>query len=201
MDYSRGCIFLQVSTLGQMYTANSGKLAFDVYRWGLPTTIWGNTIPTIADSQYTIEYEYTILNKTVYTNLLAIYPLLYISQFVVYTDNSASLANTYNGFPYTLSFYWTSYNGMNKLSYQGAPNFDPTVAIDVEYQFDTQYNQTIPNLPFQSPYPTVGATLQTLGDNTLPKGSRNQLITFTARVTGQMNLAYSKQFTTLAVWY
>jgi hypothetical protein len=201
MDYVRGCIFLHVSTLGQTYTANNGKLAFDVYRWGLPTTVWGNTIPTIANSEYTIEYEYTVLNKTIYTNLLGVYPNLYIASFQVNLDNSATLANTYNGFPFTLSFYWTSFNGLTQLTYQGAPNFDPTVSIDVDYQFDKQYNTTISNLAFQAQFPTVGMTLRTGGSDTLPKGSRNQLLTFTARITGQMNLAYSKTFVTLAVWY
>lgn len=201
MDYARGCIFLHVSTPGQSYTLNNGKLEFDVYRWGVPTTVWGNAIPTIANSQYTIEYEYTIVQQTVFTNLLAVYPILYVSAFHVYIDNSTSDATTYAGFPFGLSFYWNCFDGAKQYLSESSPHFDTTVTIDVAYQYDTQYNFSIMNLPFQSPYPSAGTSLQTGGANTLPKGSQNQTVTFTARITGQMNLAYSKRFTTLALWY
>jgi hypothetical protein len=118
MDYSRGIIFINISTPSQTYTQNDGKLEFDVYRWGVPTTFWGNFFPTIGDSQYTLEYEYTILHTNVYTNLVNVYPLLYVQNLTVGEDSGE----------YTI--FWTNYNGFNPDNLPGAPVFDPTVMLE-----------------------------------------------------------------------
>lgn len=83
LDFRRGIITINVSTTGQTYTNNYGKLRFDVYRWGIPTTVWGNICPVIENSDYTLQYEYTIHNKIVYTNLLSVFPRLGVSDLNV----------------------------------------------------------------------------------------------------------------------
>jgi hypothetical protein len=125
LDYYRGIIFINVSTPTQTYTRNQGKLQFDVFRWGIPTTVWGNFYPTIANSQYTLQYEYTIVNKSVYTNLMNVFPLLYVSTLTL----SSYVLPMRRGSNILLS--WENYNGFNPTNLSGSPPFDPTVSIEM----------------------------------------------------------------------
>lgn len=125
LDYNRGVIFIHISTPTQSYTRNGGKLQFDVYRWGIPTTVWGNFYPTIGNSQYTLEYEYTILRNTIYTNLLNIYPILYVSSLTISSYVSGLIAGS------NVLVSWTNYNGLNPLNLPGAPPFDPTISLEL----------------------------------------------------------------------
>jgi len=127
-NYVKGTIFINVSTPNQLYTRNDGKLQFDVYRWGIPTTVWGNFYPTIENSQYTLQYEYTILRANVYTNLVAIYPILYVSHIDVSPVTKGS----------AFTVQWSTYNGFNYNKLPGAPNFDPTVSITTITDFATR---------------------------------------------------------------
>lgn len=122
-DYIRGFITINVSTINNMpYTNNGGKLQFDVYRWGIPTTVWGNFFPSISQGDYSIHYDYTIINKTLYTNLINVYPRLSVS-FV-------NISSFTTGFPRgsNIRVSWSNYSGIN-LSNIGAP-FTPTVSIE-----------------------------------------------------------------------
>ena len=138
LDYVRGYISVHVSTptADQTYSLNDGKLQFDVYRWGIPTTIWGNVYPTISNQQYTIMYEYMILRNNVYANLLAVYPILYVSSLVIVTPDPQ--------LPTVFTVTWTSYNGF----YAGSalsPPFDPNTILTISTSGTTR--QSFYNLP------------------------------------------------------
>jgi hypothetical protein len=163
LDYSRGYIFINISTPSQIYTQNGGKLEFDVYRWGIPTTIWGNFFPTIGESQYTLEYEYTILHTNIYTNLVNVYPLLYVESLNIIRD-------TFSKF----DIYWTNFNGLNPDNLPGAPVFDPTVTLETYFNsVKTVYGP----YPFNSTMSLIGAAIDTI---------------VTVRVTGQQDPTLSK---------
>ena len=166
LDYVRGYISIHISTptMDQTYTLNDGKLQFDVYRWGIPTTIWGNVYPTISNQQYTIMYEYMILRKTVYANLLAVYPLLYVSTVAIVQTS-----------PGLFAVAWTSYNGF----YAGSalsPPFDPNTILTIS---SSGYSQTIFNLPMNSEQ-------QIFINPSFPLP-----YTFTIHIAGQTNTAYA----------
>jgi hypothetical protein len=135
LDYNRGIITINISTSGSTYTNNNGQLRFDAYRWGLPTTVWGNVYPYIADAEYTIQYEYTILSRTLYTNLLNVYPKIEIRNATVspYVTNVFVGVNGltdvfWRGTPVKIS--WTNYSFFPYLQL-GAPPFNPEVGISI----------------------------------------------------------------------
>ena len=135
MNYYRGLITINVSTSGSMYTNNNGQLRFDAYRWGLPTTVWGNVYPYLADAEYTIQYEYAILDRTIYTNLLNVYPKIEVfnatvSPYVtnVFVDGFGLPKTFWRGTPVKIS--WTNYSFFPFLQ-MGAPPFNPEVGIDI----------------------------------------------------------------------
>jgi hypothetical protein len=135
MNYYRGLITINVSTSGSAYTNNNGQLRFDAYRWGLPTTVWGNVYPYLADAEYTIQYEYTILDRTIYTNLLNVYPKIEVHNATVspYVTNvfigNLGLSDTFwRGTPVKIS--WTNYSFFPFLQ-MGAPPFNPEVGIHI----------------------------------------------------------------------
>lgn len=146
LDYRRGIITIDISTLGSAYTNHNSLLQFDVYRWGLPTTVWGNVYPYISNADYTLQYEYTILNSVIYTNLLNVYPRLATSHAVItpivrnvyWTDvnnnSSWSSRHFWRGTPIRIS--WSNYTYF-PFQARGAPNFDPEVAIDIITEFST----------------------------------------------------------------
>jgi hypothetical protein len=137
LNYRKGIITIDISTVGTFYSTNSGALLFDVYRWGLPTSVFGNVYPTVANSDYMLQYEYTILNQVIYTNLLNVYPRLrtrnpQISSIVrnVYVGNLFGLSSNifWRGTPFQVS--WSNYSFF-PTGQLGAPPFNPTVNIDL----------------------------------------------------------------------
>ena len=137
LNYRKGIITIDISTVGTFYSTNSGVLRFDVYRWGLPTSVFGNVYPTVANSDYILQYEYTILNQVIYTNLLNVYPRLrtrnpQISSIVrnVYIGNQTTYSsNTFwRGTPFQLS--WSNYSFF-PAGLIGSPPFHPTVSVDI----------------------------------------------------------------------
>jgi hypothetical protein len=137
LDMRKGIITLNISTVGSAYTNNNGLLRFDVYRWGIPTTVYGNMYPFISNADYMMQYEYTIMNQIVYTNLLNVYPRLavrapQISSIVrnVYIgdSNSYSANHFWRGTPIQIEWSNYSYFPYGAL---GAPPYNPEVAIDV----------------------------------------------------------------------
>jgi len=83
LNYQRGVITINVSTIGQPYTNFNSKLLLNVNRWGIPTTSIGNVIPFISSSAYSIQYEYTLINKVMYTNVLNVFPRIFISSPII----------------------------------------------------------------------------------------------------------------------
>ena len=133
-DYLAGVITVDVSTVGAFY---STALRMDTYRWGLPTTVFGNVYPLMSNANYMLQYEYTILNRVIYTNLLNVYPRLAtqspsISTIArnVYDSALGAYSPTivWRGSPVLAS--WTNYSFF-PIGMLGAPPFDPTVQVDV----------------------------------------------------------------------
>jgi hypothetical protein len=88
LQFRRGVISLNVSTFS--YGGYDHPFRFDVYSWGIPTTVYSNTFPGIVNYDYIAQYEYTILNSILYTNLLSVYPRLEI-----YNLTNLTSANVY----------------------------------------------------------------------------------------------------------
>lgn len=137
LDMRKGIITLNISTVGSAYTNNNSLLRFDVYRWGVPTTVYGNMYPYISNADYMMQYEYTILNQTVYTNLLNVYPRLAVRNAQI----SSIVKNVYIGDSntYSSNHFWRGTPiqiGWSNYSYfpygmLGAPPYNPEVAVDV----------------------------------------------------------------------
>ena len=133
-DYIRGFISINVSTPTSAYTKNDGRLLFNVYQWGIPTTVWGDLYPTISSANYMLHYEYTILRKTVYANLLNVYPKIAITSMNissiiqnVFIDSVKSYTNFMRGTPLRVS--WTNYSYF-PFGLVGAPPFNPSIMIN-----------------------------------------------------------------------
>ena len=138
LDARSGLITLNISTVGFAYDNNNKQLRFDVYRWGMPTTVWGNVNPYISSSAYTIQYQYNILSNVVYTTLLNVYPQLAVQNPAIMANTgknvyvsslqSWSLSNFWRGSPINVG--WTNYSFF-PYGARGAPPFNPDVSIDV----------------------------------------------------------------------
>ncbi len=141
LNYRQGVININVSTVGQSYSNYNSKLRLDTYTWGLPTTIWGGIYPFISNSDYLMEYSYTILNNTVYTTLNNVYPRIEVRAPtivpIVQNVNDSSSGWLSNGFwrgtPCTLR--WSNYCYFPFQSL-GAPPFNPEIMVEV-YQSNT----------------------------------------------------------------
>ena len=166
-DYRRGIITLDISTVGQNYSNFNGALIFNANTLGIPTTVWGAVIPYIGNSDYVAQYEYTILNSILWTNLLGLYPrvavrnpqaitpLLYVYNIGLGTSNLDP--NTYfRGQPINIA--WSNYSFFPYAPI-GGPNFNPYVVVETNLSGST-YN-TFGPFPFSqstaqitAPYPT-----------------------------------------------
>ncbi len=160
LDYRQGIITVDVSTIGASYTNNNGQLCFDVYRWGLPTTIFNSVYPTISNADYTALYTYTINSNTVFTSLLNVYPRLRIqslgvspaAQLNVFSNNVAINTHFWRGSPVTIN--WSNYSHF-PFGAIGAPPYNPEILVDVFYN-DTFQSR---NGPYQINTSTVTVTL------------------------------------------
>ncbi len=137
LEMRKGIITINVSTVGSAYTNNNSQLRFDVYRWGIPTTVYGNMYPYISNADYIMQYEYTIQNQTIYTNLLNVYPRLairnpQISSIVknVYIDNTSAYSSNHfwRGTPVQIG--WSNYSQF-PFGTLGSPTYNPEIGIDV----------------------------------------------------------------------
>ncbi len=140
LEYRRGVINIDISTVGASYSNNNSLLRFDTYRWGIPTTVWGNMYPFISNADYTLQYEYTILNNTVFTNLLNVYPRLAVKNPLVSTATGASpvikgslgggisQSDFWRGSPLQVS--WSNYSFF-PYGAAGTPPYAPEVMLDV----------------------------------------------------------------------
>jgi hypothetical protein len=175
INFRRGVITINISTVGVAYSNNNSQLHFNVYRWGLPTTVFGNVFPYISNADYTLQYEYTIMNSVIYTNLLNVFPRLatrtpQISSIVrnVVLNGTASSNCFWRGTPVRVS--WNNYSFF-PFGAVGAPNLNPEVQIDVVVNSVTVGQYYAPflqsTMTIQAPYltnqlvPVVPTTVKT----------------------------------------
>jgi hypothetical protein len=168
LAFNKGILSLYVNTVGQYYSTNQGKLRLDVYHWGIPTTQNELFYPTIGNSDYTIQYAYTIFQNIVYTNFLNVYPRLATSNIsistiqlssVLVTNNPITLAGPapnyfWRGEPLQVS--WSNYSYFPFAS-TGTLNYNPQVIVDVVAQGSTfrtygPYPLSISTATIQLPY-------------------------------------------------
>ncbi len=163
LGYRRGIITVDVSTIGAGYSNNGGALCLDVYRWGLPTTVWSGVYPSISSADYMAMYEYTIQNSIVYTNLLNVYPRLRLTALQLQATqiyNVLSGANVvqsnylWRGSPVRLQ--WSNYSHF-PFGMVGAPPYSPEIMVDVLYNNQIQarngpYTMATSTLTFNLPY-------------------------------------------------
>ena len=92
----QGIITLDISTLGQGYILNNNLFSLDVSRWGIVNNQYENIFPMVAQSDYTIEYQYNSLNGILYANLLNIYPRMNTSMVNTSSINNNSIIDPYD---------------------------------------------------------------------------------------------------------
>jgi hypothetical protein len=141
LDYRRGVITINVSTPSQNYTLNNGRLRFDAYRWGIPTTVWGEIYPFLCNADYSIQYEYTIIKSIMYTNLLNVFPRITLQQpFLSLSAGSVQVGPTLFALTPSASNIWrgaemnVQWSNYMLFPFQqiGAPPFNPEILIDVQ---------------------------------------------------------------------
>lgn len=171
-DYRRGIIVLDISTVGQSYSNFNGSLIMNLNTLGIPTTVWGAVLPYIGNADYVAQYEYTILNSILWTNLLGLYPRIAIRnptltapQINVYNIGTGVTVRDpsvyYRGQPISIS--WSNYSYF-PYAPVGGPNFNPYVIIETILGGST-YN-TFGPFPFSqssaqiiAPYPGAGQSI------------------------------------------
>ncbi len=157
LNYRRGFITVDVSTVTTGYSNNNGRLCLDTYRWGLPTTIYNEFYPSISSCDYTTVYSYTILNNIVYTNLLNVFPRLRVNALNITTATNTGVANSYwRGSPLNVS--WSNYSFF-PIQAIGAPAYAAEVLVDVGYSNIVQsqfgpYPLTVSSATIRLPYIT-----------------------------------------------
>ncbi len=162
LNYRRGIITVDVSTIGAGYSNNSGQLCLDVYRWGLPTTVWGSVYPSISSADYMAMYEYTIQNSIVYTNLLNVYPRLRLNALSLrgtQTYNVLSGVSVQSNFFWRgspMQIQWSNYSHF-PFGVMGAPPYSPEIMVDVVASNQIQarygpYGMGVSTLNFNLPY-------------------------------------------------
>ncbi len=163
LNYRRGIISIDVNTIGNGYSNNNGKLLYDFNISGIPTSIFSEVYPSISSVDYTLMYEYNILNSVVYANLLNVFPRLRLSALTL------SAVQNYNVFVGTLpqsNYFWRgSQINLNWSNYSffpygavGAAPFNPQIGIDVIYNNKTSrygpYTFNISTASISLPYIT-----------------------------------------------
>jgi len=134
IPYRSGVITLNVSTFG--YAGCNHPFRFDLYTWGMPTTVWSNFFPSIVNYDYEAQYNYTIINNTLYTSLMNVYPRLDLKNLSVsYTPNVyISSIGTYASNIFwqntQLTFGWSNYSAFPQ-GYFGGPSFNPQIAVEI----------------------------------------------------------------------
>jgi len=176
LNFRRGIISIDINTVGQNYTSNGGQLRFDVNTLGIPTSVWKNVSPLIGNSDYLAQYEYTIMNNIVYTNLIGLYPRVRVVNPIISTifpsvqwSNAGTItydpSTVMRGSPLIVS--WSNYSFF-PYSQVGELPFEPQIVLET-YVNGTLYNEYGP-YPFSqstasitAPYivGSAGGSLQT----------------------------------------
>jgi len=145
IDYRQGVISLNVSTLG--YAGSNHSFVFDVYQYGVPTSVWGAFYPGIVNYNYLSQYSYTIKSGILYTNLLGVYPVLDVTNFSftsisnVFIGSNNSPANNTFWYSTPMTFTWSNYNGFP--SNYGGPPFNPQIVCAIYQGANLLTNQQV----------------------------------------------------------
>jgi len=135
-DYQTGVITIDVSTIGVHYSTNSSALSLQTYHWGFPTYMEEQFIPYISNADYILQYKYTILNQTLYTSLLNVYPRTNLTNLRVSASGSNAVYRSgvlqsnaaWRGSLTTVT--WTPYAWFPAGGPKG-PVYQPQVIVDV----------------------------------------------------------------------
>jgi hypothetical protein len=137
-DYRRGVITIDVNTVGQPYSTFNSALRFDANTLGIPTTVWGSVLPTISNADYVMQYEYTIYNQILWTNLLGIYPRVRLTNPVftsgrVFKINIGTGVSNIDPYSYfrgqTFPVSWSNYTFF-PFAQVGQPPYNPQIFIE-----------------------------------------------------------------------
>lgn len=186
LNYRRGIISIDINTVGQSYSNFGGQLRFDVNTLGIPTTVWKNVYPFISNADYLAQYEYTILNNVMWTNLLGLYPRVRIlncsalpSTPTVQANNVYDPSTFLRGSPIVVS--WSNYSFFPYANVGEVP-FEPQIVLETyvssilygEYFFPfTVSTATIP-APYVVGAGLVGGPLQAASINMYIQGYQSQ---------------------------
>jgi hypothetical protein len=192
INYNRGIITLDISTVGSAYSTNSSLLVLDTNHFGYPTAISEKYIPYISNSDYTMQYEYTILSNIVFTNLLGVYPRLNVTSIAystttgpVFVNNVLNSNFVWRNTPLFVS--WTPYSFF-PFGTLGGPPFIPQVQI--AYSVGSTTIQTYGPFSFSQSTATIQLPAIT-NASTFISTSLN------AYVVGKPTTGASRNFTTI----
>jgi len=195
LNYNRGVITIDISTVGNFYSTNSSLLVLETNHYGYPTTTAERYIPYISNADYTMQYEYTILNQIIYTNLLGVYPRLNVtsigystisSLLSVYINNVATSNFIWRNTPIAVN--WTTY-GFYPFSSFGGPAFNPQVQLT--YNVNSTTVQTYG--PYSFSQSTAVIQLPVISSATSAFVSTS----ISAYIVGKPTSAVSKSFVTI----
>jgi hypothetical protein len=197
-DYKQGTININISTVGLSYSRNGGKIRFDTYTSGLPTTVWRNVYPQICNADYFMQYNYTIVSNIIYTTLNNVYPRLEVRNLQILPTNLNVQSAT--SLQYLQSFYWRgspiqiSWSNYSFFPFGslGAPPYDPEVAIEV---FDGQ------NSIEYGPFPFSVSTATIIAPYLRGRMAADNLTTINAYIIGLPQQAAKTTFTTLVPYF
>ena len=135
----QGLINIDIRTIGQDYTQNTNMLALDINRWGVLNNSYENLFPMLANSDYSIQYQYTILNNNVYGNLTNIYPHTSTSALSISSVNSnLALDPSSSGIFSSGTVLYATWSNYIFSTFSGG-TFNEQINIDI---VDNTYNTT-----------------------------------------------------------
>lgn len=194
LNYRKGIISIDINTVGQSYSNNGGQLRFDVNVLGVPTTVWKNVYPFISNADYLAQYEYTILNNVIWTNLLGLYPRVRIMNCTaIATNPMIQVNNVYDpstilrGNPIVVS--WSNYSFFPYDNVGQVP-FEPQIVLETyistilygEYLYPFSVSTATITAPYIVGTGFTGGPLQTATVNMYIQGYQSQPTTTTFRV-------------------
>ena len=193
LNYNRGVITIDISTVGSFYSTNSSLLVLETNHYGYPTTVSETYIPYISNADYTLQYEYTILNQIIYTNLLGVYPRLNVAAMNYSTTTAPVLSNgsANSNFVWrntSLFVSWTPYSFF-PFSTLGGPAINPQVQIN--YNVNNTTVQTYG--PYSFSQSTATIQLPMISSTTSPFVSTS----ISAYVIGKQATGVTRSFVTI----
>jgi hypothetical protein len=180
--------------VGQSYSNNGGQLRFDLNVLGVPTTVWKNVYPFISNADYLAQYEYTILNNVVWTNLLGLYPRVRVLNCTAYSTNPMILTNdsyvstiVLRGSPIVVS--WSNYSFFPYDNVGQVP-FEPQIVLETyvnsilygEYLYPFSVSTATITAPYVVGTGLSGGPIQTATVNMYIQGYQSQPTTTTFRL-------------------